>query len=69
MLMKNSPMKSAQNRQLHSGCGESLQSSLRDELVDSAGKISTCSGSHDRSRMSDINTSQILGGKENNSEK
>jgi hypothetical protein len=65
MSIKNSSARKDRNRQLHSGCGESLQSSLRDNFLR---REDENAGQEDL-KVSDNDASQItFGGKQNYSD-
>ncbi len=65
MLIKSSFVKKSQNRQLHSGCGESLQSSWRDKFS----KREDENAGQENLKVSDNDASQItFGGKQNYSD-
>lgn len=65
MPTKSSSAKKNQNRQLRSGCGESLQSSLQDEFIRNTEKVAR----QDSLKISDKDVSQrTLDGKQNYSD-
>ena len=62
MPIKNSSARKNRSRQLHSGCGESLQSSLRDKFL----KREDENAGQDNLNVSDNDASHITSGSKQN---